>query len=349
MHSASEEEPMHAVGVYQALPTDDPRCVIDVELPVPVPNPRDILVHVEAVSVNPIDVKTRAAIQGTLQEPRVLGWDASGTVAQIGSEVTYFKEGDELYYAGSINRPGCCSEYHLVDERIAALKPKSLSFEKAAAMPLTSLTAWEGLFDRLGVSHRNESDDTVLIIGGAGGVGSIAIQIAKKAAGMRVIATASRPESSAWCLEMGADAVISHAKPLEDELSRIGVKDVPYIFCLNSTAAYLEAMISILRPQGRICPIVAMPEGHLVDLNAFRAKSAGLIWELMFTRSVWNTVDMVRQHEILHAVAELIDNRTLTHTMRTSFDTLDARTVRNAHTIIESGSTIGKVVLRRAY
>ncbi|TFG60778.1 MAG: zinc-binding alcohol dehydrogenase family protein, partial [Spirochaetales bacterium] len=245
---------MKALGIYESLPVNDPECFVEFEKDKPVPGPRDLIVKVKAVSVNPVDTKVRRRITGRLVTPKILGWDASGIVEQIGAGVTLFKPGDEVYYAGDITRDGTDSEYHAVDERIAGRKPGSLSFKQAAAMPLTTITAWEALFERLGAPKTaHNSGQSILIIGGAGGVGSIAIQLSKKVAGLKVIATASRKDSAAWCRSLGADIVIDHTKPFREELSRTGEKDVRYILCLNSTESHLKNMADVIKPQGRIC------------------------------------------------------------------------------------------------
>src|SRR6185295_1195757 len=335
---------MKAVGLYKYLPIDHPESLIDIEVPKPEARGRDLLVRVKAVSVNPVDVKVRAPKEKVETEPKVLGWDAAGTVEAVGEEVSLFSAGDEVYYAGSIARQGCDSEYHLVDERIAARKPRNLSFEEAAAMPLTTLTAWEALFDRMGVARADgPRAESLLVIAGAGGVGSAAIQIAKQVAGLRVIATASRDETEAWCYELGADAVINHHEPLKRELQGIGASEVDYILCAAGTEAYFPRLPDVLKPQGKVCFIVGAREP--VNINAFQGKSAAICWELMFTRSTYQTPDMQRQHEILEEAARLLENGTLRHTMTESYGTLDAASLRRAHATIESGKMIGKLVL----
>jgi zinc-binding alcohol dehydrogenase family protein len=338
---------MKAVGLYKYLPITDPESLLDLEVPKPEPHGRDLLVRVRAVSVNPVDTKVRAPKEKVETEPKILGWDAAGVVEAVGEEASLFSAGDEVYYAGSIVRQGCDSEYHLVDERIVGRKPRNLSFEQAAAMPLTTLTAWEALFDRMGASRRPEDNHgkSFLVIAGAGGVGSIAIQIAKQVAGLRVIATASRPETEAWCREMGADEVVNHRRPLKEELQRIGAGEVDYVLCAASTEEHLQNMADVVRPQGKVCLIVGVKGGQPVPISPFQGKSAAICWELMFTRSTFQTPDMQAQHDILEEAAHLLEEGVLVHTMRESYGPLNAASLRQAHATLESGRMIGKLVL----
>ncbi len=339
---------MRAVGLYKYLPIEDPESLVDLEVPKPEPRGRDLLVRVRAVSVNPVDTKVRAPKDKVEAEPKILGWDASGIVEAAGEGASLFSPGDEVYYAGSIVRQGCDSEYHLVDERIVGRKPRNLTFEEAAAMPLTTLTAWEALFDRMGVEPQpaeSRPAATLLVIAGAGGVGSIAIQIAKRVAGLRVIATASRPETEAWCREMGADEVVNHRVPLKDELQRIGVGEADYILCAASTEEHLQNMVDTVRPQGKVCLIVGVKGGKPIPINPFQAKSAALCWEYMFTRAVYETPDMEVQHEILDQTAGLFEDGKLRHTLCEVGGPLSSENLREAHARIESGRTIGKLVL----
>ena len=303
----------------------------DIELPKPSPTGRDLLVKVEAVSVNPVDYKQRKAGSST---PRVLGWDAAGTVEAVGSEVTLFKPGDAVYYAGDVTRPGCDSEFHLVDERIVGRKPKSLDFAQAAAIPLTAITAWEAFFDRLKV----QSGRSMLIIGGAGGVGSIGIQLAK-IAGLRVIATASRPASIAWVKELGADEVADHRKNLASEIG----KPVDYIACFNDLDQHWPAIGELIAPQGGIVSILGNQKPLAMD--AVRAKSATLAWELMFTRPRFQTPDMIEQHKLLNQVADWLDTGKLRGTLKETLSPINAANLRKAHDKLESGTMIGKLVL----
>jgi zinc-binding alcohol dehydrogenase family protein len=277
-----------------------------------------------------------------------LGWDVAGIVAETGAETSLFKVGDAVYYAGSIARPGCNSEYHLVDERIVGRKPRNLSYEEAAALPLTTITAWEAIFERLAIPPRDPTAHvprSVLIIGGAGGVGSIAIQLAKQVADLNVIATASRPESIAWCQNMGADACINHFHPLRAELEHIGVQEVEYILCFNNTAVHIQNMAEVIAPQGKICLIVETNDQQPVNINLFQRKSVTLAWELMFTKSLYHTPDMQTQHDLLNRVAELIEQGTLKTTLAEVLGRLNAQNLREAHRRIETGQTIGKLVL----
>jgi zinc-binding alcohol dehydrogenase family protein len=335
---------MKAVGLTRYLPIDNPESLLDVELDAPAATGRDLLVEVRAVAVNPVDTKVRSPKDQVEPKPRVLGWDAAGVVKAVGDEVTLFRPGDEVYYAGSIARPGCNSELHLVDERIAGKKPRTIGFAEAAALPLTTLTAWEVLFDRLGISrtgdHRGAS---LLVIGGAGGVGSIAIQLAKRLAGLRVIATASRPESTRWVRELGADDVIDHTRPLPDQLRELGAPEVDYAVCLTAPERHFDAFAPIIKPQGKIGLIVEargpLPVGTLMR------KSATLAWELMFTRSLFGTPDMIEQHNILDATADLVERGEIKTTLGQHLGAITAANLRRAHQILEEGHATGKLVL----
>ena len=335
---------MKAVALTRYLPIADPQSLVDVTLPDPKPAGHDILVKVEAVSVNPVDTKQRAPNPKVEAQPRVLGYDAAGTVAAVGPEVTLFKPGDEVYYAGDVTRSGSNSELQLVDERIVGRKPKTLDFAQAAAIPLTAITAWEAYFDRMkidaGGKHRGAS---LLIIGGAGGVGSIGIQIAKVVAGLKVIATASRPETIAWVKELGADHVVDHTQPLRPQIEALGLKNVDYIANFNDTDRYWEQMGDLVAPQGAVCMIVA-PKGPLAQ-DGVRAKSASVCWELMFTRPRFKTPDMIEQHRLLTRVAELIDAKKIRGTLRETLRPINAANMRAAHAKLESGTTIGKLVV----
>ncbi len=339
---------MKAVGFYKYLPVEEPESLIDLELPKPKATGHDLLVKVKAVSVNPVDIKQRAARNQAEKEPRILGWDAAGIVEEIGSEVSLFGIGDEVFYAGSITRPGCDSEYHLVDERIVGRKPATLSFGQAAALPLTSITAWESLFDRLviqaEVTEKNRNS-WLLIIGGAGGVGSIAIQLARKVAALNVIATASRTETVEWCKQMGADIVINHHHSLKEEFDRVSIDAVDYILCCNSLELYVTQMADIIKPQGKICSIIRAKEDQPLQINPLMYKSVGFLWELMFTRAMFQTPDMIAQHELLNRVSQLVDHGEIQTTFREDFGTLTAANLRKAHARIESGEMIGKLTL----
>jgi len=308
----------------------------DIELPKPSTTGHDVLVKVEAVSVNPVDTKQRK--QGS-PPPRVLGWDASGVVVAKGPEVSLFREGDEVYYAGDVTRPGCNSEFHLVDERIVGRKPKKLDFAQAAAIPLTAITAWEGFFDRLKVAKGR----SMLIIGGAGGVGSIGIQIAKSA-GLKVLATASRPESTAWVKELGADGVVDHRKPMRPQLEAQGLKNVDYIANFSEVDEHWAAIGDLIAPQGAVLLIVG--NKNPLNVDAVRAKSAAVCFELMFTRPRFKTDDMIEQHRLLNEVAARLDSGALRGTLKETLAPINAANLRKAHAKLESGTMVGKLVLR---
>ena len=316
----------------------DLNSLVDTELPTPSPSGRDLLVKVEAVSVNPVDTKQRKA--GS-PKPRVLGWDAAGTVAAVGNETSLFKKGDEVFYAGDVTRPGCDSEFHLVDERIVGRKPKKLDFAQAAAIPLTAITAWESFFDRMHIDrdgkHRGA---TMLIIGGAGGVGSIAIQLAKRA-GLRVIATASRPDTIAWCKELGADEVVNHRESLVAQVK----KPVEYIANFSGDLdTHWPAMAELIAPQGSVVAIVGNTKP--LPMDVVRSKSATVCWELMFTRARFKTPDMIEQHKLLNQVADWLDAGKLRGTLKETLSPINAVNLRKAHERLESGMMIGKLVLR---
>lgn len=334
---------MKAVGFNTPLPIENEQALLDIELPVPELRPHDILVKVAAVSVNPVDVKLRASVTPQADTHHVLGYDAAGTVEAVGTAVTRFRPGDKVFYAGAIDRPGTNAEYHAVDERIVGPKPRSLSFTEAAALPLTALTAWELLFDRLQVPYgRKAGGDALLIVNGAGGVGSILTQIARRLTGLTVIATASRPETTAWAKEMGAHHTIDHRKPLDEELRAIGIPQVRYVAGLTATDRHRDAIVESLAPQGALA-MIDDPEAF--DVVPFKRKSLAVHWELMFTRSLYGTADMARQHEILSEVSELVDAGVLRSTMREEYGPINVANLRRAHRVLESGSGIGKIVL----
>lgn len=337
---------MKAVGLLNYLPIEHPESLLDVMIDAPVPTGRDLLIRVKAISVNPVDVKVRAPKNRTESTPKVLGWDVAGVVEQAGPESSLFKPGDEVYYAGSIARPGGNSELHLVDERIVGSKPATLDFAHAAALPLTAITAWEGLFDRLGISADKERNEgkTILIIGAAGGVGSIATQLAKYA-GLTVIGTASRPESSDWARSMGADHIINHYESFVPQLQAMGFEHVDYIFCLNSTEKHWANMAEAIAPQGKICSIVETDE--LLDLTLLKNKSVTFAWELMFTRSMFQTADMIEQHNLLNEVSRMVDEGRLRTTVAKIYSPINAANLRKAHAILEEGRMTGKIVIER--
>lgn len=332
---------MKAIGFTKSLPADNPDSLVDVHLPKPVATERDLLVRIEAVSVNPIDTKIRR--RGDQPDPKILGFDASGTIEAVGPEVTLFRPGDAVFYAGSVVRPGTNSEYHLVDERIVGRKPAKLTYAEAAALPLVSITAWELFFDRIGIdSGGKDAGKHVLIIGGAGGVGSIAIQLAKWA-GLIVTATASRPETVAWVKKLGADHVIDHRQPLPPQAIALGIKEYDFIANLVDTDGYWKATIELIKPQGRIGALVDAKVP--LDLNPLKHKSAGFVWEQMFIRSTFTTPDIQKQHELLGIVADLTDAGTLRTILTDTLTPINAANLRTAHLRLESGTTIGKIAL----
>ena len=334
---------MKAVGYRNSLPTTDARSLIDVEIADPVPGARDLLVEIRAISVNPVDTKVRMRAAPEPGGIKVLGWDAAGVVKAIGPCVTLFKPGDEVFYAGSIARAGTNSELHLVDERIAALKPRSLNFAQAAALPLTSITAWELLFDRLGIVRGDATrKSSLLIIGGAGGVGSIMIQLARKLTGLTVIATASRPESRDWVLKLGAHHAVDHSKPLADEVRSLGIQHVEFVASLTNSEQHLAQVAELIAPQGRY-GIIDDPK--TVDVMLFKRKSVSLHWEFMFTRAVFETPDMIEQHRLLTKVADMVDAGSIRTTLSEDFGPINATNLRRAHALIESGRSTGKIVL----
>ncbi len=337
---------MVAVGYAASLPITEERSLFEFETAVPTPGDRDLLVRVKAVSVNPVDVKTRMRRQGTEAAPVILGWDAAGVVEATGRGCSLFKPGDEVFSAGSINRPGTDAPFHIVDERIVGRKPKSLSFAQAAALPLTTLTAWELLFDRIGVKRGEGADwRSLLVVGGAGGVGSIAIQLARRLTGLTVIATASRPQTQAWVRELGAHHVIDHSKPFAAQLKAAGFAGADIVLSLTGTPRNAGQITEVVAPQGRIGVIDGMDSLKAFDAAQMWTKCVSLHPELMFTRSTFATPDMIEQHRLLTETADLVDRGILRTTMTESFGRLGAASLKRAHAQIESGSTIGKIVL----
>jgi NADPH2:quinone reductase len=334
---------MKAVGYRQCLPVTDPQCLIDLELPDPTPGGRDLLVRVHAVSVNPVDTKQRRNAAPPEGGPRILGFDAAGVVEAVGPDVTRFKPGDAVWYAGSRTRQGSNAELQLVDERLVGLKPRTLDFAQAAAMPLTTITAWESLFDRLGLQiGRPAGQGSVLITAGGGGVGSIAIQLAKRLTAARVIATASRPESKAQAERLGADLVIDHTQPISAELKRAGIRWVEQVFSVSHTDTHFTELAKCIAPFGRMCVI---DETGPIDVRLLKARSASLHWEGMFTRSGFELADMHLQGRLLGEVAALVDGGLIRTTHATTLGRIDAATLRAAHAAVETGRSVGKVVL----
>jgi zinc-binding alcohol dehydrogenase family protein len=335
---------MKAVGYHKSLPVTDKDSLFDFTADKPVPAGRDLRIAVKAVSVNPVDTKVRMRAQpGAGEPPKQLGYDAAGVVDAVAADATLFKPGDEVFYAGSIVRPGTNAEYHLVDERIVGKKPKTLSFAQAAALPLTSITAWEMLFDRFAVSPGKTPDGrALLVIGGAGGVGSILIQLANRLTALTVIATASRPQTRDWCLKLGAHHVIDHTKPIPAQLKSIGHERVALIAGLTNTQDHLPAIIETIAPQGKFALI---DDPKVLDINPFKGKSVSVHWESMFTRSSFKTPDMIAQHNLLNEVSAMVDDGRIVTTLAKELSPINAANLREAHGLIESGHSIGKVVL----
>lgn len=334
---------MKAIAYYASLPIDDPKSLQDIELPEPVAGPRDLLVEVKAISVNPVDTKVRQNVQPEGGAAKVLGWDVAGVVKAVGSEVSLFKVGDRVFYAGSIARAGGNSELHTVDERIVGHMPKSLDFAAAAALPLTAITAWELLFERLQIrQERNDQGQSLLIVGAAGGVGSILTQLARQLTGLKVIGSASREQTQAWVRELGAHHVVDHRQPLSAELKRIGIDQVTHVASLTQTDAHLDELVEALAPQGKLALI---DDPKSLDVTKLKRKSLSLHWEFMYTRSLFETADMQEQHVLLNKVAELIDAGTLKTTLGEHFGQINAANLRRAHALLESGTAKGKIVL----
>ncbi|MBC7994115.1 MAG: zinc-binding alcohol dehydrogenase family protein [Rhizobacter sp.] len=332
---------MKAVAYRQSLPIDAAESLLDVTLPEPTPGPRDLLVRVHAVSVNPVDTKVRKRAAPPAGEHKVLGWDAAGVVEAVGAQVTLLKPGDRVWYAGDITRAGSNAELQCVDERIVGRMPSSLSFAQAAALPLTAITAWEVLFDRLEVTDKTQG--ALLIVGAAGGVGSIMTQLARQLTSLTVIGTASRPETQAWVRELGAHHVIDHSLPLTSELQRIGVPSVSHVASLTQTDKHYAEIVKALAPQGRLS-LIDDPATPL-DVMLLKAKSLSLRWESMFTRSMFHTPDMQAQHVLLNRVSQLVDEGRIRSTLGEHFGAINAANLKRAHAFIESGVARGKVVL----
>ena len=334
---------MRAVGYQNSLPIENNASLVDIELPRPEARGRDILVSVRAVSVNPVDAKVRVRVRPEAGSWKVLGWDAAGVIESVGPEVSLFKPGDEVFYAGALGRPGTNAEFHLVDERIVGRKPRSLSWSEAAAMPLTSITAWEALFDRLDVRKPVAgAAHAILIVGGAGGVGSIATQLARQLTNLTVITTASRPETIAWSQSLGAHHVVDHTKPLAAEVESLGIGAPAFVFSTTNTDVHMAEISKLIAPQGRFALI---DDPKTLDVLALKPKSASLHWEAMFTRSMFGTPDIAEQGKLLDEVARLVDSGMLRTTFGQSFGAINAANLRRAHALIESGRAKGKIVL----
>lgn len=334
---------MKAIAYYQSLPIDHAEALLDVELPAPQPGPRDLLVRVMAISVNPVDTKIRRNVSPGAGEAKVLGWDVAGEVLEVGAEVRQFRPGDKVFYAGAIDRAGANSELHVVDERIVGRMPGSLDFARAAALPLTAITAWELLFERLGVREgKGDERQSLLVIGAAGGVGSILVQLARQLTGLTVIGTASRAETQQWVRELGAHHVIDHSQPLLPQLKALGHDQVSMVASLTHTDQHLDQLIEALAPQGKLALI---DDPTQLDVVKLKRKSLSLHWEFMYTRSLFQTEDMVEQHRLLNRVSQLIDDGVLKTTVGEHFGRIDAANLRRAHALLESGKARGKIVL----
>ncbi|WP_420232665.1 zinc-binding alcohol dehydrogenase family protein [Pseudomonas sp. ABY48] len=334
---------MKAIAYYHSLPITDSQSLQDVELPEPVAGPRDLLVEVKAISVNPVDTKVRQNVQPEDGVAKVLGWDVAGVVKAVGSGVTLFKVADRVFYAGSIARAGGNSELHVVDERIVGHMPKTLGFAEAAALPLTAITAWELLFERLQIQEgQSDLGQSLLIVGAAGGVGSILTQLASQLTGLQVIGTASRAQTQEWVRGLGADLVIDHSQPLSEALKEAGQPQVTHVASLTQTDQHLDQLVEALAPQGKLALI---DDPKALDVTKLKRKSLSLHWEFMYTRSLFETADMLEQHKLLNRVAALIDAGTLKTTVGEHFGTINAENLRRAHTLLESGKSKGKIVL----
>jgi NADPH2:quinone reductase len=336
---------MKAIGFKKSLPINEANSFIAFETEKPNPSGFDLLVKIAAISVNPVDYKIRqsAAKDITLETPKIIGWDAVGIVEAVGETASKFKVGDQVYYAGDLTRSGSNAEYQLIDERIVGRKPKNLSIPEAAAVPLTALTAYESLFDRIKVNPETDKGKTVLILAGAGGVGSMAIQLAKKIGNLTVIATASRPESTEWCKNLGADFVVNHHN-LKEEMEKIGYFQVNYILDCVDLGAYWKTIGEIIKPQGHIVSITGSNEP--LNLDILKTKSATFSWELMYTRSMYTTDDIERQHYILNTIADLLDAGTIKTSLTTTLQGFTVENLKKAHQMQESGKTIGKTVIQ---
>lgn len=334
---------MRAVGYQKSLPVTDENTLVDIELPDPVAEGHDLLVEVKAVSVNPVDAKVRMRAEPAPGEWKVLGWDAAGIVRAVGPDVKRFRPGDEVWYAGAVTRQGCNSELHLVDERIVGKKPRTLSWAEAAAMPLTAVTAWEMLFDRLDITRPIPGvPQAILIIGAGGGVGSMAVQLARRPGNVTVIGTASRPETAEWAKALGADTVLDHSKPLAPQIEAAGLSAPGYVFSITQTDKHFADVVKLIAPQGRFGLIDDPPS---LDIMPFKAKSVSAHWELMFTRSTFQTADVIRQAEILEEVSSLVDAGVLRTTLSDVAGPINAANLRRAHALLESGKAKGKIVL----
>jgi len=333
---------MKAVAYQKAGPITSPEALVDVELETPVAEGHDLLVRIQAVSVNPVDTKIRSNVSADNNQWKTLGWDAVGVVEAIGDKVSKFKVGDVVWYAGALNRQGSNSELQLVDERIVGHKPKTLEATEAAALPLTAITAWEMLFDRLQVPKVAPENTSILVIGGAGGVGSITIQLLKQLTNLTIITTASRAETKEWVKQLGADYVLDHSQPLATQIKQLGLNAPLYVFSTTQTDQHLSDIVELIAPQGHFGLI---DDPAQLDIKPFKSKSVSVHWEFMFTRSMYQTQDMVKQSKLLNEVAELVDTGKIKTTVSQVLSPINAQNLKMAHQQIESGATKGKIVL----
>ena len=333
---------MKAVAYQKAGPITSPEALVDIELETPVAEGHDLLVRVQAVSVNPVDTKIRKNVSADNNQWKTLGWDAVGVVEAIGDKVSQFKVGDVVWYAGALNRQGSNSELQLVDERIVGHKPKTLEATEAAALSLTAITAWEMLFDRLQVPKVAPENTSILVIGGAGGVGSITIQLLKQLTNLTIITTASRAETKEWVKQLGADYVLDHSQPLTTQIKQLGLNAPLYVFSTTQTNQHLSDIVELIAPQGHFGLI---DDPAQLDIKPFKSKSVSVHWEFMFTRSMYQTQDMVKQSELLNEVAELVDAGKIKTTLSQVLSPINAQNLKLAHQQIESGTTKGKIVL----
>lgn len=339
---------MKAIGYTTSLPISDEKSLVDIELPKPVASGQDILVKISAIAVNPVDYKIRQNVPATDGSYKVIGWDAVGEVVAIGDKVSQFKLGDKVYYAGDLNRQGSNAEYQLVDERIVGFKPNSLSDADAAALPLTTITAWELLFEHLSIKQQNpdaiqKTDEVILVVGAAGGVGSILLQLAKTLTGATIIATASRQSSQDWVNKLGADYVIDHAQALQPQIEALNIGQVTHVASLNGSSKYMDIYTELLAPFGKIALI---DDPGAFDITLLKAKSLSLHWEFMFARAMYQSTDMMEQSHLLNRVSELVEQGYIQTTTGKNLGTINAANLRAAHAELESGSSIGKIVLQ---
>jgi zinc-binding alcohol dehydrogenase family protein len=339
---------MKAIGYNQSLPISNPLSLVDIELPQPTASGYDLLVSVKSVAVNPVDYKIRQNVEPATDEYKVLGWDAVGEVIATGELVSNYQPGDMVFYAGDLNRQGGNAQYQLVDERIVGHKPKSLSDSEAAALPLTAITAWELLFERLAIKQqqpgsKEQSNDIILVVGAAGGVGSILVQLANVLSGATVIATASRESSAEWVKKLGADYVIDHSKPLKEQIEQLNIGQVTHVASLTHTDSYLDSYVDLLVPMGKIALI---DDPKSLDINKLKLKSLSLHWEFMFTRSMFQSTDINEQSHLLNKVSDLIDQGYIQTTVGKNLGIINAKNLRAAHEELESGKSIGKIVLQ---